>query len=241
MAQSRGRSRRSREVRVAPRAHRPFCTSQATRFGERHVLVPLGLCSLLGSITVLCASAFVQFIGRLIGAADFDQLRTPAFYLVAAVLVATGVLQACPPPTHPHTPPPRPPRVRCDRFARAGVFLAGGPAPPRLDHGGTRLLHDLHPRRRRHARRAPTPRLPPLKGWPSTHARRTIPRRCLPGLLEVRRAQRADVQRGDRALLPRRLPDYLRWVRPRSSAARARKVEQAAVGLECAQVPRPTR
>ena len=104
MAQSRGRSRRSREVRVAPRAHRPFCTSQATRFGERHVLVPLGLCSLLGSITVLCASAFVQFIGRLIGAADFDQLRTPAFYLVAAVLVATGVLQACPPPsTHTHT------------------------------------------------------------------------------------------------------------------------------------------
>ena len=62
------------------------------------MLVPLGLCSLLGSITVLCASAFVQFIGRLIGAADFDQLRTPAFYLVAAVLVAPGVLQARPPP-----------------------------------------------------------------------------------------------------------------------------------------------
>ena len=36
-----------------------------SRLAPTYVLVPLGLCSLLGSITVLCSSAFAKFIGAI--------------------------------------------------------------------------------------------------------------------------------------------------------------------------------
>jgi len=61
------------------------------KFGHRYLLLNVGLCSLLGSITVLSSSAISHFITHL--GEDPSVLRSPIPYLLLPVLVSTAVLQ----------------------------------------------------------------------------------------------------------------------------------------------------
>lgn len=62
------------------------------RFGHRWLLVNLGLCSLLGSITVLCSSSVSKFL-KVIGEGDDTLLRSPLPYALVPLLATTAVLQ----------------------------------------------------------------------------------------------------------------------------------------------------
>ena len=62
------------------------------RFGQRWLLVNLGLCSLLGSITVLCSSSVSKFL-KAIGEGDDTLLRSPLPYALVPLLATTAVLQ----------------------------------------------------------------------------------------------------------------------------------------------------
>ena len=62
------------------------------RYGSQHLLINLMLCSTLGSVTVLCSSAFSKFLGQFLGG-DVSVLTAPIVYIVPAVMGATAVLQ----------------------------------------------------------------------------------------------------------------------------------------------------
>ena len=62
------------------------------RFGHKVLLVNLMLCSLLGSITVLCSSIASKFL-TLLASGDSTPLRSPVPYVVLPTLAATAVLQ----------------------------------------------------------------------------------------------------------------------------------------------------
>lgn len=62
------------------------------RWGHRIVLVDVMLCSLLGSITVICSTALSKFI-RLALDQDKSTILSPIPYILIPILVATAVLQ----------------------------------------------------------------------------------------------------------------------------------------------------
>jgi len=62
------------------------------RYGSRIVLVNVGLCSLLGSVTVICSTAVSKFL-RVAVNGDISCLATPVPYLLVPTLVATAVTQ----------------------------------------------------------------------------------------------------------------------------------------------------
>lgn len=72
--------------------------------GSTILLVNLMLCSTLGSVTVLCSSAFSKFLGQFL-AGDTSLLWQPIVYIVPAVMGATAVLQVC---RSPHAARPAP-------------------------------------------------------------------------------------------------------------------------------------
>ena len=61
-------------------------------YGETFMLVNLMLCSLLGSITVLCSAAISNFIDNFFNG-DAAVLLSPVPYLIIPILFSTGVLQ----------------------------------------------------------------------------------------------------------------------------------------------------
>lgn len=61
--------------------------------GHRFLLVNILICSLLGSITVLCSSATSKFLAQLTTGSSQAVLRSPVPYLVLPVLATTAVLQ----------------------------------------------------------------------------------------------------------------------------------------------------
>ena len=61
-------------------------------YGEQYILVDLMLCSTLGSVTVLCSSAFSKFIGQFLGG-DASLLWDPVCYLVVITMGITAVSQ----------------------------------------------------------------------------------------------------------------------------------------------------
>ena len=63
------------------------------RIGHRYLLVNLLVCSLLGSITVLCSSATSKFITQAASGDAMHVIRSPIPYLVLPVLAVTAVLQ----------------------------------------------------------------------------------------------------------------------------------------------------
>jgi hypothetical protein len=62
------------------------------RYGHRVLLVNLMLCSLLGSITVLCSSIASKFL-KLLASGDPAPLRSPVPYVVLPLLAVTAILQ----------------------------------------------------------------------------------------------------------------------------------------------------
>ena len=60
--------------------------------GHKYLLINLMLCSTLGSVTVLCSSAFAKFLAQFLSG-DFSVLTSPIVYIVPAVMGATAVLQ----------------------------------------------------------------------------------------------------------------------------------------------------
>ena len=65
-------------------------------YGETFMLVNLMLCSLLGSITVLCSAAISNFIDNFFNG-DAAVLLSPVPYLIIPILFSTGVAPAPPP------------------------------------------------------------------------------------------------------------------------------------------------
>ena len=62
------------------------------RFGKRFLLIDIGLCSLLGTITVLCSSSVSKFI-EIVANGDDSLLRSPIPYVLIPLLGGTAVLQ----------------------------------------------------------------------------------------------------------------------------------------------------
>lgn len=62
-------------------------------YGHRHLLVNLLICSLLGSITVLCSSATSKFISQALSGGAQTVLHSPVPYAILPVLALTAVLQ----------------------------------------------------------------------------------------------------------------------------------------------------
>ena len=82
-----------------PSSTSPACVSSVLllwilqpRYGHKFLLVNLLLCSLLGSITVLCSTALSKFIGTVM-AGDHHPLLSPVPYLTIPILAITAVLQ----------------------------------------------------------------------------------------------------------------------------------------------------
>ena len=61
-------------------------------YGSKILLVNLMLCSTLGSVTVLCSSAFAKFLGLFVSG-DTSLLAEPLVYVVPAIMGITAVLQ----------------------------------------------------------------------------------------------------------------------------------------------------
>lgn len=61
-------------------------------YGSKYLLINLMLCSTLGSVTVLCSSAFAKFLGLFVSG-DTTLLFEPLVYLVPVAMGTTAVLQ----------------------------------------------------------------------------------------------------------------------------------------------------
>ena len=113
------------------------------RFGRRYLLINLMLCSLLGSITVLCSSVTSKFL-KDIANGDYHVLLTPLPYVVIPILVTTAVLQlhflnkamGSFDATQARTRPLAHARARMPMDACMHIAESAG---------GARLLHHLHP------------------------------------------------------------------------------------------------
>ena len=61
--------------------------------GHRYLLVNLLICSLLGSVTVLCSSATSKFISQALSGGAHTVLNSPVPYCILPILASTAVLQ----------------------------------------------------------------------------------------------------------------------------------------------------